>query len=223
MTAGRAFGHDVEQRLVLPDQMLVAGVTEALERALREVVGALSTGRIEQEADLTSQFVGEIRGELRRGDFGSHYQWDIKVLTDRGPGAQEKTYGADLLVVQSFDLADYKLTKGFLAQAKLRDKRLDRPGLADQCQRMLRVTPDAFVFEYAKSGINVISASAAMASGGQLDQLRAKSFNDFLAEFMTSFIGDPRLDAATAEAMRTRLEEREARVGVFVRTEEGRA
>jgi hypothetical protein len=183
-------------------------------------VGALASGRIEQEPDFTSQFVGEIRGELRRAHVAAEYRWDIKVLTDRGPGSQEKSYGADLLVVQSFNLTDYEITKGFLAQAKLEGKRNDRTDLVEQCDRMLGVSPDAFVFQYARSGISVISASAAVASQGQLDELRAKSFDDFLTDFMTSFIGDRRLDAATEETMRALLEERQARVGVLARLDE---
>jgi hypothetical protein len=183
-------------------------------------VGALASGRIEQEPDFTSQFVGEIRGELRRAHVAAEYRWDIKVLTDRGPGSQEKSYGADLLVVQSFNLTDYEITMVFLALAMLEGKRNDRTDLVEQCDRMLGVSPDAFVFQYARSGISVISASAAVASQGQLDELRAKSFDDFLTDFMTSFIGDRRLDAATEETMRALLEERQARVGVLARLDE---
>lgn len=198
-----------------PNQTLVGAITEAANEAIGAVVSQLTAGRIEQEPDFTSQFVGEIRGEIRRAG-ASGYSWDIKVLTDRGRGAQERTYGADLLVVQHFETDDYRVTKGFLAQAKLEGRAARRAEMVRQCERMLAITPDAFIFRYGNGGIAVAAASGAVASSGAVNELRWKPFNDFLLDFLTSFVGDARLSAATAQELETLRAEHEARMALHI-------
>jgi len=200
---------------VLPSSALIGAITEAADVAIRDVASRLDAGRIEQEPDFTSQFVAAVQGELRRAG-GEHYVWDLKVLTDRGRGSQESRYGADLLVVQHIDTDGYRVTKGFLAQAKLEGRRIKRQDLVAQCKRMLQATPDSFVFQYGSTGILVASASAASAAAGALEELRWKPFSEFLLDFMTSFVGDRRLRAATAEELESIMEEHRARMGLHI-------
>jgi hypothetical protein len=199
----------------------VGAISEAAEAAVQDVLTQLAASRIEQEPDFTSQFVAGMRGEFRRSGF-EQYNWDVKVLTDRGRGAQERTYGADLLVVQHFDSPDYRVTKGFLAQAKLGARRPAPRGIVEQCDRMLDVTPEAFVFRYDRTGIMVTSAAAAVASDGELDQLRWKPFSEFLLDFMTSFVGDRRLRAATVQELERLVAEHRARMGLHIRVDHTR-
>jgi hypothetical protein len=188
-----------------------------MEIAARSVANEFAAGRIEQEPDFTSQFAGEARGTLSGAEING-FRWETKVLTDRGPGAQEKRYGADLLVVQHIDLPGYEVSKGFLAQAKLENRRQSSAMLTEQAEKMLRLTPESFLFLYGTSGIHVGSASAVQASQGNIRELRLKSMRGFLVDFLTSWVGDQRLSAAGVAQLEGLQEEHRARVavGVFV-------
>lgn len=89
------------------------------------VVADLVDGKIRQEPDATSQLVGAIKHEFWRREVHG-INWEATVFTDRGPKAEEKRFGADFGGVLNIDLPDYKVKKGFLAQAKyLRGKKQD--------------------------------------------------------------------------------------------------
>ena len=91
--------------------------------------------------------------------------WNARSLrTSRGRAAEEKHHGADLMGVLDINIPNYHVTKGFLAQAKLAE-----PGrhfskgewnrLHDQCETMLRRTPESFVWVYSKErGIRIFPA-----------------------------------------------------------------
>lgn len=122
------------------------------------------------------------------------------VRSGSGSAAEEKEYGADVMGVLSVALPDYKLSKGFLAQAKraeperpFRQYEWDR--MVHQCERMLAITPDAFVIAYSrKRGVRFISAQAVRAfSGNDLFELYDIGVRTFFEKHLQSFIGDSRL------------------------------
>src|SRR5579883_1657467 len=74
---------------------------------------ALKQGRVEQEAAFTDRMLGGIEHAVDDRRIGA-IKWHAKTLTDRGPGSQESTYGADFMGVFSVNLTEIKLSKGFL-------------------------------------------------------------------------------------------------------------
>src|SRR5437588_5223469 len=89
-------------------------VAEAAERT----TGSLVERTVEQEPAFTDRMLGRIE-QLMDGYEVNGVRWSAKTLTDRAPGAQEKTYGADFMGVLQISLIDYHVNKGFLAQGKL--------------------------------------------------------------------------------------------------------
>ena len=127
-----------------------------------------------------------------------------------GPGrkAEEKHYGADFFGVLDIKLRDYETNKGFMVQAKRAEpgKRFSRKEwgrLLLQCDKMLRITPAAFVFVYSRmAGIRVIPANSIV---GCTDQVPLNLYNrgvqTFFEDHLKSFIGDRRLCAPTLEVL----------------------
>jgi hypothetical protein len=91
-------------------------------------------------------FGGGIRISLR---------WEAMTLrAGSGSAAHEREFGADIMGVLTVETRDFKTAKGFLAQAKraeprTRFARSEWDRLHAQCQKMLAVTPDAFVLVYS--------------------------------------------------------------------------
>jgi hypothetical protein len=169
---------------------------------------------VENEPEFTGVMLGRIRkamdGYKTRG-----VRWTAKTLTSQGPkSAQENTFGADFLGVVEFDLPEYRVKKGFLAQAM----RIERgqpitPGewdrMADQCKQMLSITTESFVFVYARSGIIVVPAltiASATAPGNPHD-FYSRTALRFYEDHFECFVGDLEIssaDIATLERLRAR-------------------
>jgi hypothetical protein len=142
-------------------------------------------------------------------------RWDGKTLTDRGKGAQEAQYGADFVGVLNIDLPDFKMSKGFLAQAKLlrHDTVDDLEELKRQCHRMLNLSPDSFVFLYSRQGVRVVPAISVVGAALDPSYLYSRSAQRFFEEHLQCFIGDQAIQSPTPEALehlRRRFEARSA-------------
>ena len=136
-------------------------------------------------------------------------QWQAMTLR-AGPAsaAHEQRFGADILGVLTIRTRDYRNPKGFLAQAKRAE-----PGasfnsrewrrLRRQCEKMLTVTPDAFVIAYSRSrGVRFFSAQAVSSfEGRDLFKLYDLSVRSFFERHLQSFIGDRRLDKPEIETL----------------------
>jgi hypothetical protein len=175
-----------------------AHVADAAER----VSGALRAGRVEQEPAFTDRMLGAIEEAMR------HYQakgvsWTAKTLTDRGRNAQEHRHGADFAGVLSIDLPEFKVKKGFLAQAKLVEPRETMPKgeferMKAQCELMLAQTPDSFLFLYSRDGVTIVPAVSVVSSEPRNPhEFYSRSVSRFYEEHFESFIGDRRLNAPT--------------------------
>lgn len=177
-------------------------VASVIGSAADRAVMDLRDGRVEQEPHLTDRMLGRIEQALD-GYRAKGVVWTAKTLTDHGPGAQERRYGADFIGVLNMDLPEFKVTKGFLAQAKL-----VRPGglgrrefdrLVSQCNQMLDLSPDAFVFHQSLSEIRVIPAIAVVSANGSEiafdpENLYSRSITRFYEEHLECFIGDRRIN-----------------------------
>jgi hypothetical protein len=137
-------------------------------------------------------------------------RWSAKTLTDHGPGAEEKRYGADFVGVLDVDLPDFKVNKGFLAQAKLvnsgRMSASEFRRLVSQCEQMLELSPAAFVFHQSLEGIRVIPAVAVVGSNRpeiafDPDGLNSRSVTRFYEEHFECFFGDRRINRPSEQTL----------------------
>lgn len=143
---------------------------------------------------------------------GGQINWTARSLrTGAGVAGEEKRHGADLMGILNIDIPNYRVIKGFLSQAKraepglmLRHQDWDR--LNSQCEKMLRRTPDAFVWVYSKSvGIRIFPAESVLAlKSRDIFDLYSRSVLRFFEYHIECFIGDRRLnstDIATLDAL----------------------
>jgi hypothetical protein len=138
--------------------------------------------------------------------------WRAKTLTDRGPGAQEAEFGADFVGVLEIRVTGYSVEKGFLAQAKMVDSDWEMSPaefkrMKAQCDTMLTVSPDSFVFVYSPSQIKIVPASAVAATTDfettfDLNRYYSRSITTFYEEHFGCFIGDHRISSPTIELLR---------------------
>ncbi len=168
--------------------------------AIAHSTDALVEGRIEQEPAFTDRMLGAIEQAMREFRIKG-VSWTAKTLTDRGRGSQEKKYGADFIGVLSIALPNFSVKKGFLAQAKMTNKRFDANELRVQCERMLQLSPASFVFLYGLRGVSVVPAISVIGSRREPDALYSKTAAQFFEEHFESFIGDRAISAATPEAL----------------------
>src|SRR5262245_6407010 len=93
-------------------------VANVIDDAINQTVRGLNAGRFSHEPAMTDRMLGSIEASLD-GRTIKGITWNAKTLTDRGRGSEESVYGADFMGVLDIDLPEYKVKKGFLAQAKL--------------------------------------------------------------------------------------------------------
>ena len=180
-----------------------------VSEAVQSVVDAFAGGRIQEEPDFTSRMLQAIESELN-GTTVKGILWQSVVTTSHGPNTEEKATGADFMGVLNINLPDYRVRKGFLAQAKRAD-RLDRQEmtrLQDQCERMLDLTPESYVFLYRREGVRVLPAiSILSANVSDLAELYNRSIQRFFELHLESFIGDRRFSSPSADQLGRLLKE----------------
>lgn len=135
--------------------------------------------------------------------------WKARTLrTGPGIAAEEQRHGADLMGVLNIDLPDYRVAKGFLVQAKRAEPnrwfpQRDWGRLHSQCQKMLRRTPDSFVFVYSKSeGIRIFPASSVLGlKSRNIFDLYDRSVSSFFENHIICLIGDSRLNSTNIDTL----------------------
>lgn len=126
---------------------------------------------------------------------------------------QEATVGADLVGVLEITSGARKISKAFLAQAKVAGIYTDShgdeffktrsPDLLEQAEKMLRISSAAYFFLYSKRGIACVSALQASLGGSNAIDTATypyHSFGSFFEEFFKCFIGDHRLSPDALQA-----------------------
>jgi len=134
-----------------------------------------------------------------------------------------KKNSADICSVLYIDLPRFKISKGFLAQAKIERYGLlvddiynklivynntELKKLKNQTDKMLNITPDSFVIVYSMKKFLVVPASTIKGLNILYDEgnimsdrlsssikLYGKPIDQFFKEFITCFVGDLRLNA----------------------------
>ena len=139
---------------------------------------------------------------------GGPIRWRARGLTGAGAGAEEKRHGADLMGVLDIDIPNYRVAKGFLAQAKRAEpgrklRKKDWGRLHFQCERMLLRTPDAFVWVYSKSaGIRIFPSVSVLALNSRdIFDLYSRSVSSFFEYHIECFVGDWRLHSTQIETL----------------------
>lgn len=191
-----------------PYYRVVRKAAKHIAKAIDHSVGALNEGRVEHEPAMTDRMLSAIEVSLSSLSTPG-IRWSAKTLTDRGAGSQESKYGADFMGVLHVSLPELKVTKGFLAQAKLvrGNSSGDLKELKVQCEKMLNLSPASFVFLYGMDGVRVVPAISVLGSVLDPVDLYSRSAQRFFEEHLQCYIGDRGIDVATP-AMLPALRER---------------
>jgi len=213
---------------MLKDRYILRSISALATQAAKQTLDDLHDGWVEQEAPFTERLIANLQNQLD-GKTVKGIRWKAKSLTDRGIRAQEATFGADFLGVLTLDLLEFRVTKGFFAQAKLIRRQGDMvrssefKRLKKQCEKMLNVTPDSFVFLYSKRGIRIVPACSVMGtSSKELKRLTDRTIGRFFAEYVECFIGDPKLNAPSLDRFYALAEQHGVRQGLYLHgSEEG--
>lgn len=172
---------------------------------------------IEHEPAMTDRMLGRIVQALEGARINGII-WKAKTLTDRGTGSQESRVGADFMGVLEVATPGYFIKKGFLAQAKMirRNGFLDTRDLVEQCERMLDLSPEAYVFLYKESGVEVISANAVVGSSGNLNAIKPQKAQKFFQQHLECMVGDRKISSPTPAGLDDLLQRAEARRGLVI-------
>ena len=199
------------------NKQLVKKAVSKIAIAARLALQDLEQGRAQQEPAITDRFIAYAQMQLN-GQSLAGVRWTAVTLPDRGPNSAESQIGADLLSVVRFELPDFSVTKGFLAQAKLVEptssfSASESKSLKVQCEKMLLVSPASFVFLYSlQSGVQVIPAIEVVgARDCNPHELTARSIPQFFTEHFECFIGDRKFAAADKKQLDSLREEFHAR------------
>jgi hypothetical protein len=173
-----------------------AAITKALE--------PLRYGSPVDEDDLTGILVGRLGAALDQEIGG--LKWSCSILRHRsGRAAEERKYGADLLMHVTMDTPTQRYSKGVLIQAKKigPDRNIhtsEKRELNEQCRKMLAVTASSFVFDYGDGYVRCGSASRIIgASSHNLYRLCGWTSYRFFLEYFRSPIGDPLINSSFVE------------------------
>ena len=174
----------------------------AVNRAMKKY----SSGLVTDEDDLTGVLVGNLDNALE-GQIGG-LAWSTSIVRHRkGVAAEERSIGADIVIHVSFQTPQRMYSKGVLVQAKrvepgAKMNRTQHTELVNQCNKMLAVTPSAFVFDYARGSMRCASASRIIGTTNRdlYSECIWTSYRFFLELFRCS-IGDPRLASANVSTL----------------------
>ena len=121
--------------------------------------------------------------------------------------------------VLQIDFPEFKVKKGFIAQAKKQDegKKLtpsEWSRLVDQCRKMKKYSNESFVFIYSKNGFVVVPAVSVLAcrDSEDLHTLHPTKIHHFYKQHFHCFVGDYRIQDNSSSV----LEELRYRDGLMV-------
>ena len=200
---------------MLKDWRIIQDSARRIADAANHTVDEYVAGHVEHEPEFTGEMLGRMK-EAMNGFVTRGVRWTAKTLTSQCPKAQESVFGADFMGVLEFDLPEYRIKKGFLAQAK----RIE-PGrrvvprewerMAEQCRQMLSVTTEAFVFIYSRSGIIIVPALtiASATTPCNPHDFYSRTAQRFYKDHFECFVGDQALSSADIKTLE-RLKARNA-------------
>ncbi len=201
---------------------LASAFSRKISTASRHVIEDINSGRAQQEPSITDRLIAYIQAEARSSALSS-FVWTAMTLTDRGRGSQERKYGADFVGSLEIKISGFNIKKGFLAQAKKvepsdRFSSSEYSRLKAQCEDMLRLSPDSFVFLYSViDGFSVLPAIAILgARSCNPHELTKKPIQKFFVEHFECFIGDANISLANIKTLDELYEKYQARTGFHI-------
>lgn len=161
----------------------------AADCAVSAAMEKYSHGYVTDEDDITGVLIGRLDAAF--GENIGGINWSSSILRHRkGLAAQEKKVGADMLIHVSIKTPQLTYSKGVLIQSKRVDDGIEMPvdshkELLSQCDKMLDITPDSFVFNYTKSGMRCASANRIAGTSSRIlnDSCNLTSYRFFLELF----------------------------------------
>jgi len=178
------------------------------ERAVALTIKNLRRKHVYDEDDVSAYFIGSIE-TIFDGMEVDGVTLNASILRHRkGVAAEERRFGADMLIHVSMDTPTQTYSKGVLIQAKKSEpgdywSQRSHTELVAQCNKMLEITPAAFVFNYKKSEIRCgaatrVAGAKIVVAPGYL--CRWTSYRFFLELFRCP-IGDPRISSANVDEL----------------------
>ena len=178
-----------------------------LARAASQTMQDMAIRALPEEPTITAALVTRWRDALN-GYSAYGIGWSARILSSLGPHTEESKFGADFLGVLKLDLPNYAITKGFLAQAKCQEpgSRLSRKEwdrLKDQCEKMLALSAESFVFVYSLNGVFMLPAINVLAcsTAEDLHTLHPRRTSPFYKEHFHCFIGERRIDSTAPDLL----------------------
>lgn len=169
------------------------------DQAVDVVMKRYASRNVYDEDDISPYLLGALDVTFNANRI-SGLQWSATILRHRkGKAAEEKRIGADYLIHVKLRTNTHNYSKGVLVQAKkigpnhvMFEKA--RAELTTQCNKMLRRTPAAFVFDYAAEGMRCAAATK-IAGSKSTDLYRECGWTSyrFFRELFRCPIGDPRI------------------------------
>ena len=208
---------------------VVRSAARAISEAAEGTLEALAEGRIEQEPAFTDRMLGRIE-QAMNGYRDRGVRWTAKTLTDRGRNSQESEFGADFAGVVDINVRQFKVNKGFLAQAKLIEPTGHMPSqewrrMVEQCDRMLGYSSDAFVFLYSIEGISVVPAIAVVGADSNSvrnpHELYPRSLTSFYEAHFECFVGDRAISVAGPQVLDQLRERFSSRSALYLSARNG--
>lgn len=96
---------------------LISRAVNAVSISVQDIVSEIASGEVETETSATDRLVSSLKRSINGAEHGD-VQLFARTLRDRGPGAPEKEFGADLCIVLRARVRGYTVNKGLLVQAK---------------------------------------------------------------------------------------------------------
>lgn len=200
---------------MLKDWRIIQDSARRIADAANHTLDEYVAGHVEHEPEFTGEMLGRMK-EAMNGFVTRGVIWTAKTLTSQGPKAQENVFGADFMGVLEFDLPEYHVKKGFLAQAKrieqgerVASREWER--MVEQCKQMLAMTTEAFVFVYARSGIIIVPALTIASATARCNphDFYSRTAQRFYKDHFECFVGDQALSSADIKTLE-RLKARNA-------------
>jgi hypothetical protein len=176
------------------------------ERAVALTMKHLRRKHVYDEDDVSGFFIGSLQTIFDGTELGGVTVNASILRHRRGVAAEERRFGADLLIHVSMDTPTQTYSKGVLIQAKKSEpsdywSARSHTELVNQCIKILAITPAAFVFNYGKDRIRCgaatrVAGAKVVVAPGYL--CRWTSYRFFLELFRCP-IGDPRITSANVD------------------------
>lgn len=141
-------------------------INDIISDAEESVISDYNNGEVETEPSFTDRFIGGVKHAWRSRDLvGQGYKIRVRTLRDRGPNAPENEFGCDFVTIIDVDTDEYKMSKGFLVQAK----RSGKGGVNAEVDENIYACLEAGNGKLVDFTINVVNASFRLSSSANSD------------------------------------------------------